>query len=169
MRHLSEIDIQKYLDRELTRHEEIFINRHILGCHICREKLSEYREIYQLLNQPLEVDLPADFTDRILARLSALQEQKWYKKYLDQILLVFALITGVIVYFYFAGIQPLLRLWDNVNPTIQNGFAYLVKYFENNPNHLIITKYFIVALFILVSIKLFDSFLIFRKRNISIS
>jgi hypothetical protein len=169
MRHITEIEIQKYLDQELARDEEFIIKKHITSCHICRKKLSDYQEIYQVLNQPLEIDLPADFTEKVLAHIPVQQEHKWYEKYLDQILLVFALITGVIVYFYFAGIQPLLRLWDNVNPTIQDGFTSLVKYFENNPNHLMITKYFMVALFILGSIKLFDSFLIFRKRNISTS
>jgi predicted anti-sigma-YlaC factor YlaD len=167
MRHLSEIEIQKYLDRELTREEEIFINKHISGCHVCRKKLSEYREIYQILNQPPEIDLPADFTEKVLAQIPEQQGHKWYKKYLDQILLVFALITSMIVFFYFAGVQILLHFWENVSPTFQDSFTYLVKYFENNPNHLMITKYFMVALFILASIKLFDSFLFLRKRDIS--
>ena len=77
-----------------------------------------------------------------------------------------ALITGTIVFIYFVGVKSLLSLWENINPTIQNSAAIVMKYFENNPNHIQIIKYFMVALFILASIKLFDLFLLFRKQDI---
>ncbi len=169
MRHLTDIEIQKYLDKVLNREEEIFLEKHLPGCHICQRKISDYQEIYKILNQPPEVDLPVNFVDTVLAGIPDQQKHRWYEKYLDQILLAMALITGMIVFIYFVGIQPLLNLWANINPTVQNGLNYLVKYFENNPNQIQIIKYFMVALFILASIKLFDSFLFFRKRDLSTS
>jgi hypothetical protein len=169
MRHLTDIEIQKYLDRELNREEEIFLEKHLPDCHICQRKISDYQEIYKILNQPPEVDLPVNFVDKVLARIPAQQKYRWYERYLDQILLAMALITGTIVFIYFVGVKSLLNLWENINPTIQNSAAIVMKYFENNPNHIQIIKYFMVALFILASIKLFDLFLLFRKRDISTS
>jgi hypothetical protein len=169
MRHLTDIEIQKYLDRELNREEEIFLEKHLPGCHICQRKISDYQEIYKILNQPPEVDLPVNFVDKVLARIPDPKKHRWYEKYLDQLLLALALISGTIVLFYFVGVKSLLNLWENINPTIQNSAAIVMKYFENNPNHIQIIKYFMVALFILASIKLFDLFLLFRKRDISTS
>jgi hypothetical protein len=169
MRHLTDIEIQKYLDRELNREEEIFLEKHLPGCYICQRKISDYQEIYKILNQPPEVDLPVNFVDKVLARIPDPKKHRWYAEYLDQILLGIALITGMIVYFYFVGVKSLLNLWENINPTIQNSAAIVMKYFENNPNHIQIIKYFMVALFILASIKLFDSFLFLRRRDISTS
>jgi len=169
MRHLNDIEIQKYLDKVLNREEEIFLEKHLPGCQICQHKIYEYQEIYEILNQPPKIDLPADFAQKVLARISDRQKHTWYEGYLDQILLAIALISGTIVFIYFLGLQPLLNLWENINPTVQNGLNNLVKYFETNPNHILIFKYVMVALFILVSIKLFDSFLFLRKRDLSTS
>ena len=169
MRHLTDIEIQKYLDQELNREEEIFLEKHLPGCHICQRKISDYQEIYKILNQPPEVDLPVNFVDKVLARIPDPKKHRWYAEYLDQILLGIALITGMIVYFYFVGVKSLLNLLENINPTIQNSAVIVMKYFENNPNHILIFKYFVVALLILTSIKLVDSFFLFRKRDISTS
>jgi hypothetical protein len=169
MRHLNDIEIQKYLDRELNRDEEIFLEKHLPGCHSCRKKLSDYQEVYHVLNEPMKIDLSADFADKVLARIPDPKKHRWYAEYLDQILLGIALITGTIVFIYFVGVKSLLNLWENINPTIQNSAAIVMKYFENNPNHIQIIKYFMVALFILASIKLFDSFLFLRRRDISTS
>jgi hypothetical protein len=169
MRHLTDIEIQKYLDRELNREEEIFLEKHLPGCHICQRKISDYQEIYKILNQPPEVDLPVNFVDKVLARIPDPKKHRWYEKYLDQLLLALALISGTIVLFYFVGLQPLLVLWGKINPTVQNGFNYLVQHLKNNPGQILIIRYVMIAVFILASIKLFDLFLLFRKRDISAS
>ena len=64
MKCISEEIFQKYIDRETTLKEEVFIKRHISGCAECSKKIEKYREsvnnIKKLINllDENEIEVP---------------------------------------------------------------------------------------------------------------
>lgn len=64
-------DIAAYVDGELSSDAAAALERHIDGCSICRRSLLEQRQFLAALSASLEngkdIDLPADFTKRIVS------------------------------------------------------------------------------------------------------
>jgi|GEM_PF-530501 len=57
--HLSDYDIQDYLDHNLNN--PALVDEHLASCSVCREKLAVYSELYVELSAPAPFSLPENF------------------------------------------------------------------------------------------------------------
>ncbi len=65
--HLTEFQIQQYLDRQQPDNSEI--EAHLTSCSTCRETLKSYRAVYGALSEAPELHLTANLRNRIMGQI----------------------------------------------------------------------------------------------------
>jgi hypothetical protein len=61
--------IQHHLDLSLTGSQRAELNAHLDSCLTCREQLESYRKMVELFEQEEEIEVPENFTSRVMANL----------------------------------------------------------------------------------------------------
>lgn len=106
-KHISEIEIQEYLYEELNSRTEI--TEHIQQCEICRMKVEEYKQIFELVK---EQEIPAfDFNlaDAVMNRLPRKKAELTFGKYIVAfILLITTPSVGIIICLFNTSLSDLL-------------------------------------------------------------
>jgi anti-sigma factor RsiW len=74
-RHLSDDQAQRLVDGALSEAEAPALERHVAACADCQASVATYRMLTAALDDLDVPELPADFTDGVLARIDA-QEQR---------------------------------------------------------------------------------------------
>lgn len=65
--HLSEYQIQQYLDGPQAEYPDITV--HLTECAVCREALEAYRSVYDTLAEPPVIPLNINLRSRVMAQL----------------------------------------------------------------------------------------------------
>jgi anti-sigma factor RsiW len=73
MNHLTETQINEYLDNALSTSEQRFIDRHLSGCTDCRSRMEALQSLFQTLDALPDGSLNRDLTPLVL---NSLPEQK---------------------------------------------------------------------------------------------
>ena len=107
LKHLTDEEIQNYLDGNLSREIDLLTKRHLETCPLCREAVKQYQDVYAGLDQDKGFDLSKGFAKSVV---KILPEQKEAKPPFD-LLNVFLMILGVIVAagvtLYYVDLRPL--------------------------------------------------------------
>lgn len=69
MNHLTEFQLNEYLDDALSASEHRTIEKHLSGCADCHEKVEALRSLFQRLAELPEESLQRDLTPVVLSRL----------------------------------------------------------------------------------------------------
>ena len=69
MTHLTESQLNEYLDNTLKTPEQQFIEKHLSGCADCRDKVKVLQNLFQTLDELPEEALHHDLTPLVLNRL----------------------------------------------------------------------------------------------------
>ena len=69
MRHMTDDELQAYLDKGTSSLDRIFEN-HINDCSQCRKAVNQYRSLYEKLAAPDKDALPTGFTDKVATMLT---------------------------------------------------------------------------------------------------
>ena len=70
MNHLSEEDLQKYLDDPINP-EQAEIENHLSSCLSCRQNLATYQKLFTELNKPVADLLPPHFAAQVTIKIQA--------------------------------------------------------------------------------------------------
>lgn len=93
--HLTDEEIQEYLDGNLSRQKRIFAEAHLKTCELCQVTLKQYQSLYVGLKQDQVFDLPKTFAKSIVAKLPPAEKAKSGFNYSDILLGILAtLITA---------------------------------------------------------------------------
>jgi anti-sigma factor RsiW len=68
-RHLSDAEAQRLVDGALSEADASELERHAAGCAACQASVATYRMLSAALDDLAVPDLPADFTEGVLARI----------------------------------------------------------------------------------------------------
>ncbi|MFK5955034.1 MAG: zf-HC2 domain-containing protein [Planctomycetota bacterium] len=60
--------LDRYLDREVSLWERIFVSGHLMMCPPCRAYLKQYRQVREITDHPAPSDLPEDF-EQVMKRV----------------------------------------------------------------------------------------------------
>jgi predicted anti-sigma-YlaC factor YlaD len=124
MRHLSDQQIQNYLDREPSQ-KRAEIERHLSACPACRNQLAAYKRLYRELGDETGFMLSANFADAVIARVERGSEKKFHL--LETVLLILAVIVSLGAALYFTDLGNMfLNLF-------RSGSAGVGHVFENLP------------------------------------
>lgn len=82
MSHLTEEQVQEYLDRTLDHQSMANAQIHLQSCHICRNRVRSCQTLYQDLRQPPEWQFSQQFEANLMRRinqqpLGAIHHQLW--------------------------------------------------------------------------------------------
>ncbi len=104
MKHMTDHEIQAYLDGGLPNHSEV--ERHLKNCQHCQTALTIYKQLFYGLNADQGFMLSANFADEVVAKVEHLK--KPWAEWLENGLIVFALIAGLAAIGYFLDVASFL-------------------------------------------------------------
>ena len=105
MNHLSDEDIQKYLDKDgsLNRTE---IEKHLKSCVSCQQNLTAYKQLYTGLANEMGFMLSANFAELVISRIKKSREKSY--DFLESLLLAIAGLFSGGLLFYFTNLDKVL-------------------------------------------------------------
>jgi len=70
MSHISDVDLQAFLDHELNDAQRSLVSEHVEACPACRARLGEFQSLFANIESIPEVPLRADLVPGVLSRLA---------------------------------------------------------------------------------------------------
>ncbi|MDZ7263997.1 MAG: zf-HC2 domain-containing protein, partial [candidate division KSB1 bacterium] len=69
--HLSDDQIQDFLDQNLSQEDRLLVNEHLRNCQQCQNELSRYQRLYMALNQETVIELSPAWSAAVMKRIRA--------------------------------------------------------------------------------------------------
>jgi len=70
MSHISDVNLQAFLDHELNDAQRSLVSEHVVACPACRARLGEFQSLFANIESMPEVPLRADLVPGVLSRLA---------------------------------------------------------------------------------------------------
>ncbi len=126
MRHLSDQELQGYLDGESSI-DRFEIETHLQNCGFCQRNLAAYKQLFSGLKSDTGFMLSANFSESVIAKIEGNSESKF--DYFEIGLLILAGIAGVGLLFYFTNLgQYFMEIFTATNislATLVNQIPFL--------------------------------------------
>jgi hypothetical protein len=114
LKHLTDEEIQEYLDGSLSPENELLFETHLKICPHCQESLKQYQSLYAGLANDEGFDLPKSFAKSVISRLPEEAKVKFRFNYANVILTILGIIIAVGITFYYVDLKPLGRVISNI-------------------------------------------------------
>ncbi|MFH2036024.1 MAG: zf-HC2 domain-containing protein [Candidatus Zixiibacteriota bacterium] len=143
MRHLTDIEIQDYIDGNLPGMTEK-IEEHLHECADCRKTAREYQIIFNQLNADFTPVLAPNFAKAVMERVAP-NVVPVKKRDLSFALYLGVSLISLVVTFYFIGFERLLSIFQFQVPSLSVGeymesfFAPMEKYFNFDFSYIVYT------------------------------
>lgn len=105
--HLTDDEIQDYLDGNLSRQGRIFLEAHLETCELCQATLKQYQSLYVGLRQDKGFDLPRTFAKSVVAKLPLAQKTESGFNYSDILLGILAILITAFASLYYMDLGSL--------------------------------------------------------------
>jgi len=103
--HISEFEIQQYLDNNLDQDEKKILEDHLSICRQCRTVVEKYKTLYTLLADDTDIQLSNNFTQHVLRNIEPQSMTARNRFSLEWGLGIIGVMAGLGMTFYFYGIQ----------------------------------------------------------------
>ncbi len=130
-KHLSETEIQHYLDNTLRIPELERAKAHLRHCPACRSEVESYREVFQVLAGENKSLLSPGFSRKIAAEIEASSRRNSAGRDWEYWLALLGLLAGSATTLYFTGtgfITALFTEWER--PALSVDFSVFSKMFQ---------------------------------------
>lgn len=98
--HVSDEQLYRYVDRDLNRHQQAEVEKHVESCPACQARLAEVQFAEQAFRMMARPRVPTDFTARVMADIEARRNALWNRRLVRGSLhLVMAVGLGMLVLF----------------------------------------------------------------------
>ncbi len=108
MKHLSENEIQEYLDNTISTGKQEMIT-HLDSCRLCRNRVKEYKALFLQLKKAEPSGLSADFASKVMTKIRAESPTPGHRSVWSLILSITGAIVGLISIGYFGNLKLLLE------------------------------------------------------------
>ena len=105
MNHLSDEQIQKYLDKDHSLNKAD-IEKHLKTCDSCQQNVIVYKQLYTNLADETGFMLSANFSESVVNRIRKKEEKS--KNFFEGLLLAIAGLFSVGLVFYFTNLGNML-------------------------------------------------------------
>ncbi len=116
LKHLTDEEIQNYLDGNLSREIALLTERHLETCALCREAVKQYQGVYAGLDEEKGFDLSKGFAKSVVKMLPPQGETKSPFDLLNVFLMILGVIVAAGVTLYYVDLRPLGRAFSHVLP-----------------------------------------------------
>ncbi len=121
--HLTDEQIQDYLDGNLPHDQVSILNGHIQSCQQCQSELAQYRSLYVELKEEVEFDLAPGFTNAVMKAVQAEAKKAFLTRLWNLLLPIIGIAVGIGVMIYYVDFKPFVKAFaDSLNPS---------RYFDN--------------------------------------
>jgi len=114
MNHLSDENLQKYLDKD-PKVSKAEVERHLKTCDHCRQNYLVYKQLYAGLANETGFMLSANFSESVISRIKKKREKTY--SFFESLLLAIAGLFSVGLVFYFTNLGDFLL--DTFNKNVQ--------------------------------------------------
>ena len=121
LKHLTDEEIQDYLDGNLSRDIALLTERHLETCPLCREAVKQYQGVYAGLDEDKGFDLSKGFAKSVVKMLPAEEEAKSSLNLLNIFLAILGIIVAAGVTVRYVDLRPLGSALSHLLPGPQLG------------------------------------------------
>ncbi|MGB2804078.1 MAG: zf-HC2 domain-containing protein [Candidatus Zixiibacteriota bacterium] len=121
LKHLTDEEIQNYLDGNLSRDIALLTERHLETCPLCREAVKQYQGVYAGLDKEEGFELSKGFAKSVVKMLPPQGETKSPFDLLNVFLTILGVIVAAGVTIYYVDLRPLGRAFSHILPGPQLG------------------------------------------------
>lgn len=108
MKHLTDSEIQTYLDGGSDGEAHKKIEMHLAGCQHCRKELQTYRALYGYLSAAPAVSLSPAFAGKVISRLERGESER---PLFEWLMFGVSVLIGLAAFFYFVPLGTLGSLF----------------------------------------------------------
>jgi hypothetical protein len=167
--HLSDMQIQEYLDGSLEENETAAVRSHLSNCPLCKKEMAHYKSLYDGLGDETGFQLPPHFASLVTAKLKRESLGSVHSKLWQIFLSLFGLIVGINTTLYFYDIKPLFAKFKDMDFSLR----FLTESFSNTKVALVNARdrmsmditLFIATIVVLLLLAIIDRFVFRSKRN----
>lgn len=64
------INMDRYIEKNLNKIDEISLEKHLNQCNLCKGEFKDMEYVFSVLNEPITIKPPANFTDKIMNKIN---------------------------------------------------------------------------------------------------
>jgi hypothetical protein len=125
LKHLTDEEIQDYLDGNLSGETTLQVREHLQVCRRCREALKQYQSLYVGLEDDAGFELSKGFAKTVVRRLPAEAEAKSHASVLNIVLIVLGVAVSLGFTLYYVDLKPLGKILSGFLPGPELGRGLL--------------------------------------------
>ncbi len=169
LKHLSDTEIQDYIDGNLSQKQTAILNDHLCTCKKCQKELDEYQVLFTELKKEPTINLSTHFTKTIISKINQESTETFNISLRDILLSVLGLILAIGTTFAFVDVKTLLKSFNSMfKPQVDSGITIFTKFQQLMAAMNIDINLFLFAGIILLIILLIDH-VVYRHRHKLIS
>ena len=130
LKHLTDEEIQDFLDGNLSEDVTLSIRRHLESCTLCRQTVKKYQSVYSGLDREEGFELSKGFAKSIVKMLPEQKEAKPRFGLLNILLTILGVIVAAGVTIRYVDLRPLGSALSHLLPGPQLGSG-VVAFVEN--------------------------------------
>ena len=109
LKHVSDTDLQDYLDGTLSSARINELEKHLNSCFSCQEQFNAYTRLYTDLNDEIPFELTPKFSKKVLEKIQKESMGSVHGQLWHIFMILFALIVCINVTIYYFDFKPLLN------------------------------------------------------------
>lgn len=129
-KHLSEQQIQEYLDDNINHEKKQIIEEHLSECSICRAEIKQYKKLYVILENDIEHHLSNRFNLKVLDRVKEIPIKR-PKNWIYYLIGTFSLFLILGISLYFSNLIPNIYVFDQLKILSNTYVLPYVELFQN--------------------------------------
>jgi len=115
--HLTDEQIQNYLDGNLPHDQLSFLKGHIQSCPKCQSELAHYQDLYVELKEDVAFNLSQDFSNAVMKTIQAEAKKTFLARLWNVLLPILGVAAAIGVMLYYIDLKPFLKAFsDSLNP-----------------------------------------------------
>ena len=117
MTHLTDEELQNYLDGNISHSQISIFEQHIESCEKCQSELAQYRDLYAELKKDAAFNLSPGFSNAIMKTIHAKAKKAWLAHLWNILLPVIGIAVAIGVMIYYVDFTPFVKAFaDSLNP-----------------------------------------------------
>lgn len=117
---ITEDQLVSYLLQEINEEERLMIENHLIECQYCQKIMDELNELHEAWNNPINVQLPKDFPDEVMANLPKKNSKLYFfqSKKIGSVYNFALTSAATFLFIYFDFLNVLSRAFYSSSPTL---------------------------------------------------
>ena len=124
LKHLTDKEIQDYLDGNLSQEKNLIVKQHLDFCESCQSEFNEYKNLYAGLKNDADVSLSPNFSKSVISKIQQEAPTTFNIRFRDILLSIMGLLFAVGTTLYYVDFKPVMKsLNKSLKQPIDNSTA----------------------------------------------